>query len=287
MSQRCSTLAHEEPLAGTAPYATAWIAVEFPGSWGKRALSDADLPAGFGAAVLDATAGTGVQVVLIRQSRTPVREHQILVASAGRMRRGCTSDPAVILDWDFAGLATGSLPDFGAPDDAPHLLICTNSARDQCCAIDGRALFTALEGQANLWESSHLGGHRFAPVVLQLPSAYVYGRMPHAAAEPLVTEPGILQLPWVRGRTDLPQPLQAAELVVRGRNGLAHVDDIVSVETIDDHGDVLLVQVTTRSHGIWQLRCTRIDLDRSRPESCGAEPIAGFRWDAEVLISAQ
>jgi len=284
VNPRCSTLAQGEPLAGTAPYATAWIALEFPGTWGKRALSDAELPSGFGDAIIDGTAGTGVQVVLVRRSRAAVREHHILVSAGGKLRRGSTSDLGVILDWDMAALGSGILPNFGEPDEAPHTLICTNSARDQCCAIEGRALVTSLAGTANLWESSHLGGHRFAPVLLQLPSTYVYGRLSPEVAELIVTDPTTVQLPSARGRTNLPQPLQAAELAVRRHLDLTDQADVVSVETAQDDGDVLHVTVTTRTQGKWQVRCSRIELELPRPESCTGEPVAGHRWNAEVLV---
>ena len=60
--------------------------------------------------------------------------------------------------------------------------MCTHSRRDQCCAQHGRALLTGLLDQNSplrdrIWECSHIGGHRFAPVTLSLPCGIVHGRM--------------------------------------------------------------------------------------------------------------
>jgi len=58
-------------------------------------------------------------------------------------------------------------------------LVCTNGARDPCCAIRGAAVADALAvarpGAA--YESSHLGGHRFAANLLVLPDGLCFGRL--------------------------------------------------------------------------------------------------------------
>jgi hypothetical protein len=64
----------------------------------------------------------------------------------------------------------------------PMLLVCTHGQRDRCCARFGLALTRALEAcdareRVEVREASHLGGDRFAPTVLVLPSGHMYGHL--------------------------------------------------------------------------------------------------------------
>ena len=72
----------------------------------------------------------------------------------------------------------------GTPLTDPLLLVCTHGRRDRCCALDGRALAAALAAaeEPHVWECSHLGGHRFAPTALVLPTGYLYGHLDPASA---------------------------------------------------------------------------------------------------------
>ena len=59
----------------------------------------------------------------------------------------------------------------------PLFLVCTNGKRDKCCAKFGRPVYEALqESQGDtVWQSSHIGGHRYAPTVLFLPHGVNFG----------------------------------------------------------------------------------------------------------------
>jgi hypothetical protein len=65
-----------------------------------------------------------------------------------------------------------------------ELFVCVHGERDQCCGKYGLALFQDFEiliNQLNyknnfrVWQSSHLGGHRFAPTFFEAPSMRWYG----------------------------------------------------------------------------------------------------------------
>ena len=65
-----------------------------------------------------------------------------------------------------------------------QLFICTHGRHDQCCAKFGQQLFDTLresipdtDHTVEIWESSHLGGHRFAPTVLVMPGCKMYGKV--------------------------------------------------------------------------------------------------------------
>jgi hypothetical protein len=113
-------------------------------------------------------------------------------------------------------------------------LVCTNGARDPCCAIRGPAVAQALERTlpGQVYECSHLGGHRFAANVLVLPDALCFGRLDARTAVALAAalEASRLPLDHLRGRTTLQPEQQAAEILVRRALDLTGLDDVTAVE---------------------------------------------------------
>jgi uncharacterized tellurite resistance protein B-like protein len=79
------------------------------------------------------------------------------------------------------GWHRGQVACFASPASAPErlasplLLVCTHGSRDRCCGSLGVPLAQGLKGE--VWQVSHLGGHRFAPTLWELPSWKVYGRV--------------------------------------------------------------------------------------------------------------
>jgi len=60
----------------------------------------------------------------------------------------------------------------------PLVLICTHGRRDRCCAKFGIPVTLALRAELGdtVWQTTHLGGHRFAPTLVTLPDGVSYGR---------------------------------------------------------------------------------------------------------------
>jgi hypothetical protein len=120
--------------------------------------------------------------------------------------------------------------------DARKYLVCTNSARDPCCGIRGPAVARALDEArpGAVYESSHLGGHRFAANLLVLPDGLFFGRLDVrsalAVAEEL--EAGRLPLEHFRGRSSLTEEQQAAEILVRQERNLFGLDDLRLVDRV-------------------------------------------------------
>lgn len=75
--------------------------------------------------------------------------------------------------------AAGDAPsELEAP--AVDVLVCTHGTRDSCCGRRGANLAVELAASGllpgeNLWRTSHLGGHRFAPTFMVLPQGTVWG----------------------------------------------------------------------------------------------------------------
>ena len=99
------------------------------------------------------------------------------------------------------------------------MLVCTNGKRDECCALLGRPMVTALAAVApgRVWEANHLGGHRFAPTATLLPAGTMHGHLTAETAVAVLEAGGRGEtvLTGLRGRSTWTKRGQAAEIAVR------------------------------------------------------------------------
>ncbi|NOT54805.1 MAG: hypothetical protein HOP18_09395 [Deltaproteobacteria bacterium] len=104
------------------------------------------------------------------------------------------------------------------------VFVCTHSNRDQCCAKFGygfakqlRMITEASGAEVRVFETSHLGGDRFAGTAIAFPSGTMHGwlRLGDAAsfAEALLTNR--IHAKTYRGSIFLDRPAQVAEAFVR------------------------------------------------------------------------
>ena len=130
---------------------------------------------------------------------------------AERVLWGSWDTPDDLLRLDLAAPLPVTAGDSGPQRVA---LICTNGKRDQCCAIRGRPVAETLAAAPgwDSWESTHLGGHRFAATVMLLPTGDMFGRLdqPTAVAAVERFDAGQFLLSHYRGRSGQPLPAQAA-----------------------------------------------------------------------------
>lgn len=281
-----ASLAVGEPLAGTAPFAEAWLIIEQEGPYGPNALVDSHLPERVGLELTRRTDNTGIKVLLVRKPGShPDNHHQpqlrrvwwaFCAPHRVAMCTWATEDPNRLLELDLQALATGDVDavhDDAVRDDVPLLLICTHARRDVCCARIGRPIASALAVEPHwagrVWESSHIGGHRFAPTVLQLPHGWVHGRLGRAGATEVLerARTGELAAQWARGRSSLVPAAQAADLAVRAAQGLHGIDQTAVRESAAGSGTWV---VETAEHS-WTVTVGEM-IGATRPESCGKVP---------------
>lgn len=282
-----------EPLAGSAADARGWVALEQPGAWGAKAFKDSGLDPAVGNALDSAASKHGLRAALVRRPGRAVgaagatdapspTARRVLVAHSlpGRtwLLAGWVEDAAEVLALDVAAVSAGdreaalaSLPGL-AVEPEPQLLVCANGKRDACCAIVGRpvAAAAALTHPGRVWETTHIGGHRFAPTAVVLPSGWTFGRLTAETAGATLdaVTAGTVDLDAARGRSTWPGPGQVAELAVRQRVDARGVDDVVRVVRGD--GDVRGRWVVTLHDGSsWQVDVERRATGAVRPESCG------------------
>ena len=104
-----------------------------------------------------------------------------------------TEEVFEVLENHLKGIYKNYLPK--ALSSNRQLCVCTHGRYDQCCAKFGYQLFDTLresisdtDPSIEIWESSHIGGHRFAPTMLDMPSGKMYGRVETSLINALLYE---------------------------------------------------------------------------------------------------
>uniref|UniRef100_UPI002FD90BE7 sucrase ferredoxin n=1 Tax=Dietzia sp. TaxID=1871616 RepID=UPI002FD90BE7 len=188
---RCSSASVDEPLPGTASHQRRWVLLEHPGAWGRDILNGSVFGEDLTERLREHLDAADARLLLIRRpgrgGQNVPRHHVYLVDTAPGSESLLVLElesPADLLEIDLrtGARSEGAAGVLSEPREvtAPIGLVCTHGKRDQCCALLGRPVAGALEGRlgaelacadpaAGIWECSHTGGHRFAPVLLVMP----------------------------------------------------------------------------------------------------------------------
>jgi hypothetical protein len=252
-AERCALRAQlrGDPMLGTAFPAARLLLVEQPGPWGPDGLLDSRFDPQVAAALERKASAAGLRVQAIRSpGRTPHGESRRWALVDTRdghesLRWGSYRTSAELLELPFDG-------EPGEPDPEPLYLVCAHSKHDPCCALRGRPVAAALAAlrPGRVWETSHVGGDRFAANVLVLPAGLLYGRvLPFAAAEFIAAaEAGEVVGALLRGRVGLPPAAQAALAFAHEQLALRRRADL-RVESVSRRPDGSAVVRLNGPHG--------------------------------------
>ena len=212
----------------SAPEASrAWLLIEHPGPW-PHEPSDAVLP-DLLRTVVDEAVELSIRVQLIRRPGARRTGDGVLVGwTAGSepwLRRGSLSGGLNGLDLEE--LAAGGPVAFGSSVSEPVFLVCGHAQRNACCARFGGPLAQGLAARypGQVFQTTHVGGHRFAANLVILPHGLYYGPVGLAEATAAIGayERGAVTPGRYRGRAGQPRPTQQAEHEVLTRAGSLRV----------------------------------------------------------------
>jgi len=238
----CSDLARasRERSFGTASVGETWLLVEYREAWGAHALEDSTLSAALKRHLSNfCQTVPRARLLFIKQER--MRSSAPLNCFVVRCRERAPSIERFelsayddLLKFDPAELAAGASPAVGfVQRDAPLYLVCTHGKRDKCCAKFGYALYKTLRGGeaegdvgGRIWQSSHVGGDRFAANLVCFPHGLFYAHVSEDGGRRIVEEyeRRQLTLEGYRGRACYSYPVQAAEFFIRTETKLSALD---------------------------------------------------------------
>ncbi|MCG8368783.1 MAG: sucrase ferredoxin [Pseudanabaenales cyanobacterium] len=219
-----------EDCLGTAPTPSTYVCVECPSPWASQQFESKATPDNLRCWMAEqdfqrqqtkfllisshpSQQQSGARILFFEKPSGPARCYQ--------RRETWVADPAQIvnqLQRYFSGEKVGIDTTHSRDRD---ILICTHGAYDRCCGRYGYPLYRRLLKWASqpklshvrLWQASHIGGHRFAPTLVDFPEGRYYGGISLAQSQQLLLRQGPIQdlLVAYRGWGLLPRPLQVAE----------------------------------------------------------------------------
>lgn len=208
-------------------------------------------------------------------------------------------DPAAPRLYEFTAESHDALTGLdlaGLLDDPPayadrllggdRFFVCTNGQRDACCAIYGMRVYAQLARQCGsaAWQTTHLGGHRFAATLVSLPSGAVYGQLEPRDVDALLSahESGELHLPKLRGLSALDSVSQWADIALRERGGSARPGRYLLQEQDSQGGVERRVFLDTSDNSRQEIFLRPASRAFEFQASCG-EGNTKSRWLYEVL----
>lgn len=320
----CSRLSAQRglPLIGSAGCYDRVLAFELESPWTPRLVGSRSSGGDLDAAIADIGLVEGLRLLALEPRGHSTEGRRVLSFSRSPGPFGAYDRREFVVARDRLGqalralarLEPGQAPGGGAIEQRPSaadesaplrdILVCTHGARDACCAKFGYPTYVRLEelaarrgnasGRLRIWRSSHLGGHRFAPTLLDLPSGRMFGRLEADDAEAVLEGgQGLLErlARIYRGRCALPEEVQIVEQRLWEESGAEFegalltwrsrpVDGASGQWTVGLEADAAVV-ASAPDAPRWRsaARVVRDDVDAvSTPASCGRDPEAESPW---------
>lgn len=296
----CSELSRRagERSAGTASTGVVWLLLEYPHGWGRHAFEESALPPEVKQFFKDALAR--------------IRHSRLLLIKTDRGRRDARMNLFVVrcrerspfvvrlrlekyfdaLKYDLPLIASGRDLQGGEVCDRPLFLVCTHGRRDKCCAKFGVPLYNALREQAGdtVWQSSHVGGDRFAGNLVCFPHGLFYAHATPESGRRAVDayRAGRVLVEELRGRACYSHPVQAAEAFVREEAGVDGVEDLRFLSAHSEGADAWRVRFEEgATQSVHEAHVVRRTSDFRNPINChSAEPktVAQFHLEAHRVL---
>lgn len=234
------SIAMDEALYGTAVHATTWFILEYRASWRAKAPHDNDLPPSINNWLthqLEHVENGRLQFIRRKNEVGSPLAFYIAITKPDQQRlyHFEVATYAELLNLDVPAILAGNANYEAHRSNQPLIFVCTHGKRDRCCALLGLPILKALKkelGEA-VWQTTHTGGHRFAPTLLTFPDGACYGRLTAADVPQLLdalSQKGLL-LEKMRGRTCFTAVEQVADYVLRHETGKSQLEAFTYLST--------------------------------------------------------
>ena len=291
----------ESPIGSASAFTRAFL-FEVPLPWSRIPLETPQLPEQLRTAIANFEAAKGkTSVYLLAPDSTYAVDGARLIDIAienGTVHKheyiAADGNIAKVID---ALAADQPLPSSVTEDTTPwrDVAICTHGSRDACCATFGAPTYLKMHAAAKhlpntrVWRCSHLGGHRFAPTLNDLPDGRVWGLLDEDTARNVLlggVEPAKL-IPHYRGFVGQKGPeLQMLEAHILETIGWRWIEFAQTGEVLarDEQGRGTHVRITG-THPDGDSLCFEGDISWGEEfttiASCNAEPVTYVRKHLE------
>lgn len=299
-SQLCcdSSLLAGEQLFGTAPRVDVWFLLEYRESWAAKALQQNSLPEAVRARLLGGLEGYSSRAQFIRQEG---RRDDLPIAFfvavtdelSPRLYAFQLRTYEDLLALELPAVVAGEPRYAASLSSQPLFLICANGRRDPACAREGLSTYRVAQAYAgdSVWQTTHLGGHRFAATGVFFPHGVYYGRITAGSVPQLIADyrQQQIRLEHYRGRACYDKPVQAAAYYVRelsGLHGLPGFHLIEASREADARWAVRFLSLADRAvHTIWleiepAAFAVQLNSGDSAPSPVSRYRLSGYSVDA-------
>jgi hypothetical protein len=267
LSLCCCERTPDEQLFGTAPRAKIWFILEYRASFGAEALSQSTISKRV-QDHLESVPQSRVQLIN-KPEIERVGDLAFFVALPDQrnpvMYAFTLASYDALLMLDLQAIVAGD-PKYAANRVSdPLLLVCVNGKRDISCAKYGLPVYNIAKealtswDDEQIWQTTHLGGHRFAGTAIVLPHGISYGRLSANNVRYVLDEyrAGRIALEVYRGATFYGEVEQVAEFYLRAESGLREFEAFRLIHTEQEHPEAWRVDFTDLHGRIHEMRIAR------------------------------
>ncbi len=270
------SLEADEEMYGTATKVDMWFILEYNGRWSGEAFRDSKIPEKAKARIgryLKTFPNSRLQLVKKQEegkdgikfyiARSEERNPQLYEFTLSKYE-------------DLLGLDIDSIiNDASSERREPIYLICTNGEHDKCCGKFGMPVYLEAKAGVNgrdTWQTTHIGGHRFASTFVCLPHGLYYGRVREGKrADEIIDEykNGKIDLRSYRGRSCYSAPAQAAEYFLRKETGVTEIPAFYLKDANEANGEIKVEFFSNFEEKIFDVNLRRSDNTFKVLKSCG------------------
>ncbi len=265
-----------EEMYGTATTVETWLALEYNGRWSGDAFRDSGIPEAVKAVIkryLETFPNSRLQ--LVKKEKRSGDGIKLFIAHS-REKDPVLREITLASYEDLTDRNIDSLFEKRASESKePVFLICTNGEHDKCCGKFGMPVYRGVAAGAHgrsAWQTTHIGGHRFASTFVCLPHGLYYGRVREGArVDEIFSEykQGRIDLGSYRGRSCYSPPVQAAEYYLRKETGVREINAYRFKGAGEENGEIKVKFISATDDRIYVIRLRKLETSLKVLKSCG------------------
>jgi len=236
-----NSLQASEQIFSTAPNINFWILIEYSSHWEEKAFNNSDIQIEVKNMIRSLAGKYPKSRIQLIRNEDKSNDHINLYIAITKETDKKVYEYRVKSYQDILNIDFDSEMSDKHLTSKPLMLVCTHGSYDNCCGEKGLELFYHLskkEKYFKVWQTTHLGGHRFAANILILPGGIYYGRINRDNYKKIKNSyiNNKLEIDLLRGRCFYHPDVQAAEYYLRSELNYSYLNNLylISKSTTED-----------------------------------------------------